>query len=328
MVHTRDLRALQYGKQKEKDHYESYFLRSNAPDRPEALWIRFTILVSKHRPDQVIAERWCTHFDGAAGAVVTAKARYTLVPDDILSSATDLIRFREGGLSLAEVDGAIVGDPAMAWQLRYVSAGESPLVPYPADWMYRAPFPKSKVVTPEPKCRISGTLIIGARYIELTDWIGSLGHNWGSAHADRYAWAQSCAFVEDASACFEGAVAYLKVGPVALPPLAFFVLRAGGTEYRFDRYRSLVNRPRRLDAQNWEFQAFNGTHTLVGVIAGAEETFVALAYESPNGRTAICRNNCLADSQLRLYRGRNVDGPPLIELTSNHKTALELLGIA
>ena len=56
------------------------------------------------------------------------------------------------------------------------------------DWMYRAPLPKTKLLSPCPARRFGGRLGVGERQISLDGWHGMVGHNWGAEHAERWIW--------------------------------------------------------------------------------------------------------------------------------------------
>ena len=73
-----------------------------------------------------------------------------------------------------------------------------PLFHLPRDWMYRAPVPRTKLLSPYPDARFSGTASFGDREVELDGWRGMIGHNWGAQHAERWIWTHGAGFEEDA----------------------------------------------------------------------------------------------------------------------------------
>lgn len=324
---VQSLLAFQYPTRIGHDHYESYFLRLHAPGAdPRALWLRYTVLARAATPDTVRTELWGTYFDGTTTTPIAARQRIDTNRATLLANRQPWISVGGHALTPRRATGAIAGPPAMTWNLELHPSAHSPVTPYPYQWMYTAPFPKAKVVTPYPQCTVHGTVCLGDRCIPLDGWAGSLGHNWGRAHADRYRWIQCSHFTEHPDAYFEAAVARLRVGPCRLPPLAFFWLRVGDIVFPFNRLRSLINPPRASAPLAWAFTAHNGTHTLSGECRAVAPACVALPYESPNGAAPICINSSLAALQLRLFAGRGTTGTPIHTLTTPHHAALELLG--
>jgi hypothetical protein len=54
--------------------------------------------------------------------------------------------------------------------------------------MYTRSFPKTKLRSPYPSTRFSGQVRLGDRTIEVADWPGMVGHNWGTEHAEQWVW--------------------------------------------------------------------------------------------------------------------------------------------
>ena len=87
------------------------------------------------------------------------------------------------------------------WSLRFASA-EPELRHLPRAWMYRAPLPRTKLTSPAPAASFEGTIELPDppgvdAHIELRDWHGMVGHNWGAEHAERWIWLHGIDFEED-----------------------------------------------------------------------------------------------------------------------------------
>ena len=54
--------------------------------------------------------------------------------------------------------------------------------------MYRARLPRTKLLSPAPAARFSGSLTVDGRSIDVDGWRGMAGHNWGAQHAERWIW--------------------------------------------------------------------------------------------------------------------------------------------
>jgi hypothetical protein len=85
------------------------------------------------------------------------------------------------------------GATPAAWELRL-----EPTAPayqhFPRAWMYRAPLPPTKLHSPYPAVRVDGQLSMGDRRLRLDGWPGTVGHNGGAEHAERWVWLHGAGF--------------------------------------------------------------------------------------------------------------------------------------
>jgi hypothetical protein len=201
----------------EKGHYESFYLRAADPAGPRAVWIRYT--VHKRPGAQPLGSLWFTYFEEG---VHTTKHTW---PDPRPGEWIDIDRSHFGpDRAQGEVEG-------VGWDLTVEPLAE-PLRHLPRPWMYTAPLPKTKPESPLPHARFNGRLRFGTREIEVDDWRGMSGHNWGTEHAETWIWVQGAGFAEDESAWLDLTVARLKIGPFTTPWVANGALEVGGARTR------------------------------------------------------------------------------------------------
>lgn len=203
--------------------YESFYLRAVSPDEPVGVWIRYT--VEKGRGRRPTGSIWCTVFDARSGRPFMHRVseRKLQVPP--------------GGW--IEVDGAQLTPTgaegacgAARWSLRFASA-EPELRHLPRGWLYRAPLPRTKLTSPLPAAVFDGELELADRDpIELRGWRGMVGHNWGSAHAERWIWLHGVGFSEDPDAWLDVALGRVKLAGRMTPWLANGALSVGGRRHR------------------------------------------------------------------------------------------------
>ena len=148
-----------------------------------------------------------------------------------------------------------------SWSLR-ISAAEPELRHLTHAWMYRTPLPRTKLTSPAPAARFDGVLTLpgtssaptpstGApapseppRTIELRGWRGMVGHNWGTAHAERWIWLHGIGFEEDPDAWLDVAIGRIRLAGRTTPWVANGVLSLEGppSPARRPRSRSVAGR--------------------------------------------------------------------------------------
>ena len=297
-------------------HYESFFVRANHPDRPLALWIRYTIFSPAGRPDDAAGELWAAWFDGESGEHVAVKSELPLASCAFGRDRLDA-RVGEAVLDGDHLAGAV--DP-IAWDLAY-RGDEEPLLLLP-EAFYERSFPRAKALVALPLARFDGELKVGERTVDVAGWTGSQNHNWGSRHTDRYAWGQVAGFDEDPDAFLELATAQIKLGPLWTPPATVLVLRRGGDEIALNGlWRSLRNRGR-YRLFDWRFDASDRRYRVSGRIHAPASAFVGLAYANPPGGAKHCLNSKIAACELVFEdRRRGVRQT----LSTGHRAAFEIL---
>jgi hypothetical protein len=301
---------------------ESYFLRANHPTEPRAIWLKATVLV----PDAgaPVAEAWVAVFDHDRAYAIKQTvplARATFASGDTVRVAIAGCTF-ELGPTGGHVTGTLAhGDHATTWNLAYTAVPElsAPLCPYPSRRMIDGSFPKSKLLTPVPCARFSGTIDDEP----VTDWFGMQGHNWGKSHAFEYAWGQCVFTAADGAphALVEGFTGRIKLGPVITPRLSSLVVRRGAREYRFDRVFRPWRQTAELDGRKWTLRIRGEDGEAVLAMHADPARMVCLGYQNPDGALSYCLNSKLAKTVLRV---NPVDGEGF-ECASAHGGALEFL---
>ncbi|HBP19162.1 MAG TPA: hypothetical protein DEA08_15415 [Planctomycetes bacterium] len=309
---------------------ESWFWRANDPRGPRALWLKGTVLRRPDGPD--LAEVWLIRFAaGSAQPVLAGKQSFPL----------EEARFGEAeGLELEvgpcryearSSGGALRGslsEPAASWDLRWEPV-DSPLSPplclLPSRGLIEARLPKNKLLTPAPTCRVSGRLRFGDEELEVRDWLGSFGHNWGPAHPYEYAWGQ-VVFADaegQPTVMAEGYSGRLKLGPWRTWLLSGLVVRRGEREYRFDRIVDRWNHRVELSDLRWSARFRGPAGSARITLSARPDQVVCLGYHNPDGSLAHCLNSKLARAELAV----NPVNEDAFTCVSEHGAALELLSL-
>jgi hypothetical protein len=295
-------------------------LKANDPRERRAIWLRWTIWASERAPGRALAETWAVAFDAARGHVATK----TSVPFERAQFATRKIGVTVDGCTLSstvargrvESGGRAVGyDLAIA-----ISPGEEPLLHFPAQWMYSTAFPSQKVVSPIPNARVAGVIDVGGQRWAVDAWPGMVGHTWGRAHTEEYAWGHCNAWDRAGEdIVLEGFSARTRAGGVLLPTLTSLCLRYEGTLYAMNGFASLASNSGSITPRRWSFRGQGRRIELTGEMWADTEDFVGLFYGNPDGSTVQCLNATLARAEITL----SVAGRPPRTLRSE-RAALEL----
>jgi hypothetical protein len=203
--------------------YESFYLRAVAPQEPVGAWIRYTVQKPPGRDAR--GSLWCTVFDGARGRPFQHK----LTSDELSAPSGGWIEVGGASISAERAQG---GCGEADWSLRFASL-EPELRHLPRKWLYRAPLPRTKLTSPAPTARFDGLLrLAGDREIELRDWRGMIGHNWGSEHAERWIWLHGVAFEQAPDAWLDVALGRVKIAGRMTPWIANGALSLEGRRLR------------------------------------------------------------------------------------------------
>jgi hypothetical protein len=267
--------------------YESWYLKASHPSEPLGVWIRYT---THQRPgEDEKASLWCTLFSPEPQA-----AKVTLPADALSRGDGAFIRIGQASFAAGRVSGAAL---AARWNLTFESH-EAELRHLPRDWMYRAPVPRTKLVSPYPAARFSGEVGFGDHTVHLDGWPGMVGHNWGAEHAERWVWLHGAGFREHGDDTWlDVAVGRIKIGPWTTPWVANGVLSLEGRRHRVG---GLGKRGTRVDehADRCRFVLPGADLTIEGEVSAPLERFVGWIYADPDGSQHNTVNCSIASMRL------------------------------
>ena len=292
-----------------KGHYESFYLRAFDPARPRGVWIRYT--VHKRPGAEPRGSLWFTLFDRAADGPVACKV--TL--DDVGAAGGEYIHVGTSRLGAGSATGSADGHE---WELRFDS-GEDAFRHLPRGWMYRAPVPRTKLLSPYPNTRFDGWVAAGADRIDVSGWPGMVGHNWGTEHAERWIWMHATGFEGHEGVWLDAGLGRIKLGPLTTPWIANAVLSLDGERHR-------LGGPERARATEvsetptgCEFTLPGKGMTVRGSAGADRKDFVGWVYADPDGGEHNTVNCSIAEMRLTLERSGET-----IELHTDHGAAYEL----
>jgi hypothetical protein len=278
-------------------HYESLYVKATHPQGGRGVWIRHT--VHKRPGSEPTAAIWFTLFDAEASGPRATKL--TVAASELSVPAGAYIEVAEAVLEPGRASGALATEAMEAsWDLTFEPGAEA-FFHLPYGFLYGAPLPKTKFLSPYPDALFKGSLALDGEPIEVDAWPGMIGHNWGREHAERWTWIQANEFREG-EGCFDAALGKIKVGPLTTPWVGNGLLRLDGTEHRlggFDRIRStkVADRPTEC-----EFELTGKDVRVRGRVSSEPRNFVAWVYADPVGPEHNTLNCSIADLELVVER--------------------------
>jgi hypothetical protein len=297
-----------------RGHYESFYLRASHPTEPLGVWVRHTL----HKPPggPVSGSLWFTLFEaeGPSASKLTVGEEQVSVPDG------GYVRIGDSSL----VPGRAVGSApserlSPSWDLSFEDGAQA-FRHLPRGWMYKAPVPRTKTLSPHPSTTFTGTVTVGDRVIEVDGWRGMIGHNWGAEHAERWIWTNGMGFDGHPEAYLDAAIGRIRIGPWTTPWIGNGVLFLDGVEHRLggpERARATVVRETPHGAQI----VLPGKGVRVSGRVGAPvEQFVGWEYADPDGGGHNTVNCSIASMTLTVER---TGGAP-IEMHTDHGATYEL----
>jgi hypothetical protein len=297
--------------------YESFYFRGTGADGMQAFWLKHGML--RYRDSgEVWLEAALVLYDRADHRTRAVYSREALDPERFSRMSSQARDWEHVALEVSNgssveighghVAGRLVGEGGKArWDLQLRRSGMK-LYPFPHAAMYSLPWPGTKLLTRDCHMDFHGSLRAGDLAFTGT-FHGMNGHNWGSAHAHTYAYANCAQFRgRDTHAYFDGFSARVGIarGLVATPYLSMASLHTGRHWHHFNR---LVDAPRqkvrRLDDHGWRAELSNGTHRLeidIDGVSPAALPWAVLHYQQPNRKRAVVKNTKFAALKLRLCR--------------------------
>ncbi len=279
-------------------HYESFYVKACRPDGGYGVWIRHT--VHKRPGREPTGSIWFTVFDRAAGAPRATKV--TLPGSGLATPPGAWIRVGEAEVGPGRAAGRVDGEGlSAAWSLRFDGDFE-PCRYLPADWLYAAPLPRTKFVAPVPDARFEGSLEIAGEAIDVSDWPGMIGHNWGSEHAERWVWLEGTGFADSPGTWFDAGAARVRLGSRVSPWVPSGMLALDGVRHRLGGLGAIRSARVEESPTACSFLLPGKDIVVRGRVAAPREDFVGWVYADPKGGEHHTVNCSVADLELTVER--------------------------
>lgn len=293
-------------------YYESRYIRANAPERGQALWLRETLLLPVE--GEACADVWVMVFDPAGHRA----AKHTF-PVDAADFDYETWAARIATTSIDDSAARGTLPDATRWDLTITRSGQDSVRLLP-DQAYQRRFPAAKTMVRDPLARFDGRLAMPGLELDVDGWLGSVNHNWGTRHTPAYAYGQVCGFDNAPDSTLEIVTARAALGPVLLPGTTLFVFRHAGQEFAVRTVRGSLHTHGRYAAFMCTFGARVGEQMIQGEIIAEPADVIGLTYTDTHANDKFCYNSAIATCRIQVA-GKAFDRT---ELVSN-RAMLEIL---
>ena len=279
-------------------HYESFYIKATRPGGGQGVWIRHTV---HKRPDaEANASLWFTLFDAdAAGPRAT---KVTLPATELGVPTGAYIKVGEALLEPGRARGTAASESLEAsWDLTFDAKAEA-FRHLPYGWLYRAPLPKTKFLSPYPDALFDGAVTIDGETVSLHDWPGMIGHNWGAEHAERWTWIQGCEFRGPGTGYFDAALGRIKVAGLTTPWVGNGMLWLDGVEHRLGGFERIRSTEVNDEPTECHFKLTGKGVEVTGRVSSEPGNFVAWVYADPAGPEHNTLNCSISDLDLTVKR--------------------------
>src|SRR5215207_119559 len=299
-----------------KGHYESFYLKLCPPGGGKGAWIRHT--VHKRPGEALTGALWFVLFDSEAAGPRATKRQFSA--DEVDALGGSYIRIADASLTDGRAIGQVATEALEAkWDLSF-SDEHQPFHHLPREFLYRTALPKTKFLSPYPDAVFNGTLEVAGERIEVDDWRGMIGHNWGAEHAERWVWVQGSGFEgRSPEDYFDMAVGRIKVAGRTTPWVGNAMLMLDGRARRLGGFGHVPSTEVRELPTGASFELKGKGTKVAGTVSAPAKDFVAWIYADPVDPEHNTLNCSISDLELHVER----DGRPAETLKIQGAAAYE-----
>ncbi|MDQ2943535.1 MAG: hypothetical protein M3R21_07705 [Candidatus Dormibacteraeota bacterium] len=280
--------------------YEAWYVTVVEPARRQGYWFRYTTFNPAPGVEtDAHSALWAFRFDHEdPGANWGAKASFPLAALQVQSRPFAL-RLDDALLVDNGCSGEIDTERGkMTWDLRWDSR-EHPFPFLRSPWHLLSSVANIGV---QPAIKVSGTIVLNGKPMQLEHAPGGQQHTWGSRHALEWNWG----FASGDDFWIDGATS--RVRSLLGKELVGTALGAHAREHRF-----LLNGPLQvlatrgpMAAESWNAQAKLGPRQLHVEVRPRRSDLIGVTYPDPRGGSRVCYHTEVADLEMRLTHGEEV----------------------
>jgi hypothetical protein len=313
-----------------KGFQEVWFMKLNDPTGNRALWLRFTLLVTRNG-FQKISETWAIFFERERNREVTKRALKQTYPiSSFQSPAPRTIRIGESSLSPEGTRGFIQSKGrSISWDIKLDNQHDRPVCFIP-EGLKRLGIIKNDYWALSENLHASGSVTVDGTVFEMNNSAGMLGHISGPKNGHSWVWGHANTFVnekgEPVPFIFDGITSKARLaGGLSTPRLSSFYFYYQGKHYQFNSVWNALHMKSKSTITEWNFQADRGHLSFRGVAKAEHKDFAGVTYEDTDGSLLYCSNSKLSDMKIYVYRSGKLEatflanGTAAFEVVSRRK---------
>jgi hypothetical protein len=313
--------------QRRAGRYEVWYSTFNHLRTGTGFWIRYTIDAPTPGHGSPTCQLWFAFFDVEHPERNLALNRK--IPLGELEVAYEPFSVRMGTAVLkgGELKGQLEGDThTVSWDLAF--APSSFTHRHLPDFVYRAEWADTKVLSPNLMIHLNGRVKVDDRTFEFDGDPGCQTHLYGRKHAHSWAWSHCNAYREDPTACLETLTVRLKKLGLVTPPLTFFSLYLGGEVYHFRELTMTPFTRGRWETGQYRIFGVGRRVRIAAVLKCRPEDLVLAQYSDPDGEPCFCHNTEVASAAVTVWTRRSLTAPfkKLCRLTAEAAAHFEYAG--
>ncbi len=295
-----------YLKENRKSFQEVWYLKLNEPAQNRALWLRFTLLLSKNGYKK-ISEVWGIFFQKKENGEILKTALKQTFPLACFKGENNKIQIQESFLTDHHTQGMIEAKGQhLKWNLEIKSLnGECfDLVP---KTLSKTGVIKNKALTVHENLSFSGTCLVNGESYSWEQSPGMQAHLAGSKNGHSWVWSHCNYFLDEkgqpAQVVFEGLSARAKLlCGVPSPKLSTFYFNYQDKAYHLNSLWSAIRSRSQSELSEWNFEAESPPFTFKGQIKAELKSFAGITYEDTDGSLLYCSNSKLSEMTLVVYK--------------------------
>jgi hypothetical protein len=313
-----------------KGHHEVWFLKVNDRTGNRALWLRFTLLITRNG-FQKIAETWAVCFQREQNRDVNKWAVKQSFPIANFKVAGEgSIQIGECTLGPRETQGAIQSKGrSIQWNLKLRNLHDRPINLVP-EGLKKLGVVKNDVWAVSENLLANGSVIVDGVPFEFSDAAGMQGHISGPKNGHSWVWGHANSFVnekgEPVSFIFDGITAKARLpGSLSTPRMSSFYFFYQGNHYHFNSVWDALHLKSKSSITEWNFQADRGELSFRGSAKAEHKDFAGITYEDTDGSLLYCSNSKLSEMKIYVYRRGKLEatflanGTAAFEIVSRRK---------
>jgi len=312
---------------------EVWFLKLNDRLGQNALWLRFTILVTKNG-FQKMAETWAIFFHRENNKEISktaAKQSFNIQSFEPLSgregrAGSAGIRVENCQLTPNMTRGQVTSKgKSIQWDLAIHTVQNHPVSLLP-DTVRKLGLVNNEAWTISEEMLFTGKVTVNGVNYEFANAPGIQGHWSGVRSAHSWVWGQSNSFQNEQGDpvpfIFEGLTSRPRLrGNLAGPRLSSFYFFYRGQHYLFNSLWDAFHLKSQSSITEWKFQADRGELSFRGVARADHKDFAGITFEDTDSSVLYCANSKLSNMSIHVYRRGKLEATFL----SNGTAAFEVV---